>query len=378
MYLVSMNYEDLKKKMQDVENVVVYGAGMIGQILVPYVFEKYDLPVETMYYVDRDPEKTGRTIQVKRRPVPVMPVDTLKRITGNSILLITNSNFVSVTEELDQIKALEAAEATILPVMQLEYNQKHRKKIFIEKIGDPRIPKRIHYCWFSGNPIPSNLQKCLNSWKKFCPEYEILRWDEGNYDIGKNRYMREAYEQKKWGFIPDIARLDILYRYGGIYLDTDVELIRNLDDLLYEDAFTGVENWGNVNFGGCSGAVAGHPMIKEILDARWEEPFIRENGTLNLQTCGIYETKPFIKRGMRIDNSYQKIGGLTIYPSDFFHPFDYMSGKLEITENTFSIHHFHGGWLDEKAQKQRKRQQQIYGNGGKCYEGFAVWNRGLL
>ena len=93
------------------------------------------------------------------------------------------------------------------------------------------IPKKIHYCWFGGNPMPEKDKKCIESWKRYCPDYEIIRWDESNYDVSKNRYMKEAYEEKKWGFVPDYARLDIIYNEGGIYLDTDVELVKNLDDL---------------------------------------------------------------------------------------------------------------------------------------------------
>ena len=104
--------------------------------------------------------------------------------------------------------------------------------------------------------MPGSLKRCIDSWKKYCPDYEIKRWDESNYDISKSSYMKGAYESKKWGFIPDYARLDILYNYGGFYLDTDVELVRSLDELRYQPAFSGVEKWSVVNIGGCSGAVA--------------------------------------------------------------------------------------------------------------------------
>ena len=106
------------------------------------------------------------------------------------------------------------------------------------------IPKIIHYCWFGGTEIPEADQKCMASWRKYCPDYTIMRWDESNYDYTKNQYMREAYEAKKWGFVPDFARLDIVYTYGGIYLDTDVEIIRNIDDLLVNSAYMGFESGG--------------------------------------------------------------------------------------------------------------------------------------
>lgn len=170
--------------------------------------------------------------------------------------------------------------------------------------------------------------------------------------------MKQAYEAKKWGFIPDIARLDILYNYGGIYIDTDVEVVRNLDDLLVYEAFTGVEKWGSVNMGGCSGAVPHHPMIKKILDFRLNERFIREDGTMNLTTCGYYETIPFVNMGYIPNNTVQTIGGMTLLTSDYFHPYDYMSGETIITDNTYSIHHFNGGWLDENYRAERERTKE--------------------
>ena len=160
--------------------------------------------------------------------------------------------------------------------------------------------------------------------------------------------------------MPDIARLDILYNYGGIYLDTDVELIRNLDSFLSFEAFAGVEKWGNINMGGCSGAVPKHPMIKRMLDFRKDECFIREDGSKNLTTCGYYETIPFIKMGFKPNNTVQNIGGMTIFSSEFFHPYDYMSDEVYITDNTYSIHHFNGGWLDEKNREEREKTREKY------------------
>ena len=104
------------------------------------------------------------------------------------------------------------------------------------------IPKKIHYCWVGGNSKPPLVKKCIQSWKKYCPDYEIIEWNESNYDISKNIYMKQAYEAKKWAFVTDYMRLDIIYEHGGIYLDTDVELIKNIDDLLSNEAFAGIES----------------------------------------------------------------------------------------------------------------------------------------
>lgn len=154
--------------------------------------------------------------------------------------------------------------------------------------------------------------------------------------------------------------MDILYNHGGLYIDTDVELIKNLDDLLVFDAFAGVEKWGNINVGGCSGAIPYHPMIKKMLDFRVNERFVMEDGSMNLTTCGYYETMPLIHNGFKPNNKVQTINGMTVFSSDYFHPYDYMSGETVITENTYSIHHFNGGWLDEKSRDNRMMTVQKY------------------
>lgn len=127
-----------------------------------------------------------------------------------------------------------------------------------------RIPKIIHYCWVGGANKPKSVQYCIDTWKKYCPDYEIIEWNEDNYDFSKNQYMKEAYNSKKWGFVPDYARLDIIYQHGGIYMDTDVEMVASLDSLLEYEGFFGFENTGNgqfyVNCGHGFGAVPNHPI----------------------------------------------------------------------------------------------------------------------
>ena len=160
--------------------------------------------------------------------------------------------------------------------------------------------------------------------------------------------------------MPDYARLDILYNYGGFYIDTDVELLKTLEPLRRQGAFCGVEKWGNVNMGGCSGAIPHHRMIKKLLKYREEAVFRYEDGSLNPDTCGVYETAPFIAMGMSADNTCQRINEMTVFSSEYFHPYDYMSGENVITENTFSIHHFNGGWLDDSQKDARSRTLEEY------------------
>ncbi len=364
MILKNLPYAELAAKIKkEHKEILVYGAGMIGQIVVPDVIERFGLERQMGFYVDADSRKQGSRIAIGGTRYEVKTVADLREYCDrnkNEVLLITNSHFYSVVEELDTIIELEDIEAYLVPVIQITELKRTENTAPVRKSKEPLIPRVIHYCWFSGKEMPDGFKKCIESWEKYCPGYEIKRWDESNYDVSKNRYMRQAYEQGKWGFVPDYARLDILYHCGGIYLDTDVELVRNPDELLYQEAFCGVEKWGNINMGGCSGAVKSHPMIKRLLEAREGISFVREDGSLNLETCGVYETRPFIEMGMHVNNRVQTVNGMTVYSSDYFHPYDYMSGEAAMTKNTFSIHHFNGGWLDEKARKQRVKTQEQY------------------
>ena len=146
------------------------------------------------------------------------------------------------------------------------------------------IPKNIHYCWFGGNPLPEEARKCIDSWKKYCPDYEIIEWNESNYDLNKNEYVKYTYENKKFAFLTDYVRLDIIYNEGGIYLDTDVELLKNLDNLLDCDGYIGMEQIGTVNTGQGFGAIKGHPFIKENKEYYENNNFI-VNGEFKQVIC---------------------------------------------------------------------------------------------
>lgn len=354
-------YENIANKVKsEKRHIAVYGAGMIGQIIIPYIIKEYQLYDNLLFYIDNDKKKQGGFICIEENKYPVNSPDFLRKLPADTVLLVTNSNYLPIVKMLDSIRELDSAEGYIIPILQVLNTHSKSNHLVIQSSDGQCIPKKIHYCWFSRNPMPEYLCKCIDSWHRFCPDYEIIRWDENNYDVEKNLYMKQAYQKKKWGFVPDIARLDILYEYGGIYMDTDVELIKSLDELLYLPAFVGVEKWGNINMGGCSGAMPHHPIIKKVLDYRRNEHFIFDDGSLNQMTCGYYETKPLISMGMKPNNTVQQIENMVVCSSDFFHPYDYMSGETRITDNTFSIHHFNGGWLDNKNKEERRKTAELY------------------
>ena len=181
------------------------------------------------------------------------------------------------------------------------------------------IPKIIHYCWVGNKSKPQSVLYCIESWKKFCPDYEIREWNESNYDFNKNVYMKQAYEAKKWGFVPDYARLDIVYQYGGIYLDTDVELIKGLDKLLNQTAFMGFENTGDgeffVNCGHGFGAEPHHDIIRAARDLYDDVQFLKEDGTYNLVPSPNYTTQTLKKYGLIQENKDQNLPDMTVYLS---------------------------------------------------------------
>ena len=208
------------------------------------------------------------------------------------------------------------------------------------------IPKKIHYFWFGGNEKPKSVQKCINSWKKYCSDYEIIEWNETNFDIHCMPFVEQAYEAKKYAFVSDVARLMVVYEYGGIYMDTDVEVIKPLDDLLENMAYMSFENNENINTGQGFGAEAGMPFFKEHIDVYRKWNFINDDGTYNQIGCPKVATDLFKTKGIFLDGSEQMVCDIHIYPAEYFNPYDSLTGKLTKTPNTYSIHWYDASWED--------------------------------
>lgn len=229
-----------------------------------------------------------------------------------------------------------------------------------------KIPKIIHYCWIGQNEMPERDKKNIEQWRILCPDYTFMFWNEQNYDITKNQYMREAYEKKKWGFVPDYLRLDIIFQYGGIYLDTDVEMCKRMDELLENSAFACFENKENVNLGSGFGAMPNNPIIKEMLNYYEDKHFVNPDGTLNSTPSPALQTEVLKRHGLCCDNKYQKLDGITIYPSEVLSPLDFTTGELKKTSKTVSIHWYNASWYDENERKTLERVRKINKRFGKC------------
>ena len=228
------------------------------------------------------------------------------------------------------------------------------------------IPKTIHYCWFGNNPKPKSVLKCIASWKKYCPDYEIIEWNESNIDVNMNLFTKQAYEAKAWGFVPDYLRLWIIYNHGGLYLDTDVEMVKNFDPLLNNKVFGGfeeglVEKGLYVALGLGFGAEAGNEFIKKHMEVYDNLVFTNEDGTHNKLPAPAHTTKLLLEYGLdRYSDTIQNCGEFTVYPTDYFCPKQLYTGQTKLTENSYSIHQFDASWFDDSAQKEKLDQWKKY------------------
>lgn len=209
-----------------------------------------------------------------------------------------------------------------------------------------QIPKKIHYCWFGKKEKPSIVKKCIKSWKEKLEGYEIIEWNESNFDINSNKFVKQAYEAGKFAFVSDYVRVYALYKYGGIYLDTDVEIYKEFsEDILSNSSFWGFEE---KNFIATStiGACKGNDLIKKFLDSYNDKEFFKTDGSVDTLTNVAIVTEIMKKLGLKLDGSYQNIERIaTIYPQEYFSPYDYINCYSKETENTYTIHYYYKSWL---------------------------------
>lgn len=210
------------------------------------------------------------------------------------------------------------------------------------------IPKIIHYCWFGRGEKPKLAQKCIASWKKFCPDYEIIEWNEDNFDVSAYPYAQYCLFARKFAFLSDFVRLIIINKYGGLYFDTDVELIRCPDEYLKYDAFFGFENDDFINTGHGFGSITNHPTITAML-----QPYLQmqpdENGAFHPVGCPTLNTQALVSLGLRTNGQHQNIAGAEILPSEYMNPYDDPTGRMYLTNNTISIH-----WYSKSALSKRQ------------------------
>lgn len=362
------------KKIVSKKRMICFGAGRALRNFISF-YEKMNFIDNIFCIVDNNNEKLPDKIHIKNIDIPIIGIEELRKM-EDYILLISCHDICGVYEQLSKYPELNEIPCFASNFVRAETNRKEEEereypsnyRITEEQL----IPKRIHYCWFGKGEIPQQNQKWMESWRKYCPDYEIIRWDESNYDVTKNRYMYEAYQAGKWGFVPDYARMDIIYNHGGIYLDTDVELLRSLDELLYQKAFAGIEASRKINLGLGFGAHKGCKIVREIRDLYLEKSFGEKED--NLTAAPDLQKKFFNRKGYINNGEYQVIEGLTIYPEKVLSGKCNFTGEIIPTKHTFSIHHYDGSWTPQsktqnlKNAKLFKRAINIDEENGNFYE----------
>ncbi len=321
-----------------------WGAGKRLSVFLHYA-EEDNLNLIPSSIIDNDIIKRYTYRRIGDMEVPVILWDDVQMQKDETITVI-----ITLLHYQDVINQLELYDNGNIHILTYEYvlgiHQKYgirnKKLLFsIKRTDKPMIPKIIHYFWFGGKTLPEKNRKYIEGWKEKCPDYEIREWNEYNYDVTKNIFMKQAWESKRWAFAADYARLDIVYEYGGIYLDTDVEVLKNLDDLLYQEAYLGFEGNLFINTGLGFGARKNHPLIKGMRDD-YDGRCYSEDGTIH--NCTYYQTAYLKKYGLITNGQHQHIGDMTVYPASVLCSCCFW-GKIEArTPDSYTMHHYDASW----------------------------------
>lgn len=348
------------------KDIYIFGAGRSLESCLDLYFDG----VKINKIIDNNPDLWGSFVVHGQEKIEIINIKQLiseinKKGIKQSLLMITSTFYATeIVEELDRIRELDGMECFLQVLIR---NTKEEIKPFEFTTGKKCIPKRIHYIWIGGKELPDKYKRNIESWRKYNPDYEIIQWDESSYDFGKIPYMKEAYTCHAWGFVSNYARLDIVYQQGGIYLDTDVDVIKSLDPLLNDQAFFCMGCADRINMGCGFGAVEKHTILLDMMNTLNNEHFLLENGGQRRRAYHLY-IHPIIKKyGFDICNQYQKRSGVVLYPTEVMSPLTIEGMQDFRAEKTLSFHQESGTWRDEKEKKgyeevKRIIQTRLYGH----------------
>lgn len=348
------------------KKLFVYGAGKNANEF----FSKYQMElagVDICAVIDNNLSERQNDVSLCGRVLPVISEGEFSNLELNeskTVILLTIGDFWDVLASLENNPALSSLNCYIYPLIRFEENEKgiFDVRIPLESFkmsGEFLIPKIIHYCWFGHMEMPALSRKCIESWKKFCPDFEIRLWNEYNYDVTKNPYMLAAYRDRKWAYVSDYARIDVINEYGGVYLDTDVEILRPLDILLREKAFAGFESEAYVAFGLGFGAMADNPILCDLLKLYAVLPW--DGGRV---ACPIYQTNVLEKHGLIRQNSFQRMEDMTILPVRYLSPKSVNSGRIHYFPDSFAIHHYAASWVSDNVRRWNQLKKRVVYDSG--------------
>ena len=341
------------------ERIVFFGT---GQVFKDFIKIHSDWGDKAECLIDNDKRKQGTGIKYNDVLIPIISLEDFCKAYRHQIIVISVGVELAydIYVSLKSKKEFNNSIIVFAPLLlDKEFEQANEKRAYPETFQiykNQRIPKKIHYCWFGECPLPKRYLKWMESWKKFCPDFEIIRWDESNYDIYKNRFMRKAYESGKWSYVSDYVRIDVVYNEGGVYLDTDVELLKPLDELLYQDGFMGTEDGKVVSTGLGMGSEKKNPFLKGILDLYSDVEFDPESPV----PCPRFQLPYFISMGYKQTGDYQILKGMTILPGPVLSPKSVITGETRIDSHTFSIHHFDASWVSDEKKKRIEKGRELF------------------
>lgn len=287
-----------------------------------------------------------------------------KMNSDKTIILIAVVGYEEILKQLkadDRLAGLNAVPSIYLESL---YEDKlllsaNKPPVNYRKHDKPMISKTIHALWFSGDPMPELYHRCLESWKKYAPDYEIKIWDLETYKPDHCLFFEQAIEHGNWAFASDYARADLLRKYGGIYMDLDVEILRPIDDLLYNDAYMSFESLSRIECGSGMGARPGHPIIQEICESYENRPYLKADGTWDNSTCPVRYTKVIEKHGLKKDGGFQSVEDITVYPFEVLTGKSFDTGIVYTTELSYTVHHHNGSWIPESARSAMSKRYEM-------------------
>lgn len=340
------------------KKLYIYGLGKVFQQFAKRdVYTQINKSIEG--YIDNG--KAGQKISVSSKTYKVYGVEYLQNVDKAVVLLCSTKQLDSMYHALCEQELPDSIECFILPLIWAVSDGESDKKImdmFNTSNGLPqRIDKKIHCCWFSGEKKPREYEQCIASWKRLCPDYEIIEWNSENYDCKKILFTKQAYEKRKWAFVSDYARLEIIYKYGGIYFDMDVELLKRPDAWLTFDAFFNFGTQHDIDLGSGFGSVKGNPLIGQLLELYRDKEFCDTDGVPMVwkYVQPTYIRSIFRSNGVRMDGSMQLVNDMLILPRRYHTPIDdFLLDNYVQSEDTVGIHHYNAGWCNEQFLKQRK------------------------
>lgn len=358
--MLQIRRDNLKNIFLKHERIVLFGAGTLTSAM----FEAYkDLGFEKKvdYILDNDKEKDGKTVNLNGKAIPMLSPERFAGLGYQDyVLLIMPVFMLDIVQQMDSIAEFDNIPAYIYA---FAMNEKERGTIpfSFRNTKEPCIPRILHYFWFGKKEMPDKYKKNLESWRRYCLGFKLIRWDESNYDYKKVPFMSQAYETRQWAYVTDYARKDVIYNHGGIYLDTDVELVKPIDDLLYNDFFVCRDDVANINTGSGFGAVKGEALVKALRDDYLGQRFVDSSGQIVGKACGVYETAVLIKFGYQPDNTFQKLGeGEVVFTRDVLCPISWIGMPNTYSQRTIAIHKYDDLLIDGKGKEEAsKRRAEI-------------------